>query len=301
MHIEELIASIQPLDKRIMEAAQARFDKLIKPVGSLAKLESMTSRYAAMLGSADKAQVVRPDPRLLLLFGDMAESARLEQAFRGKLPVVVVARQVDAQTCPALVTGTSTDELLEEGALLAAEFAGDTGAGVLMLGALGAAPRQDLWQAALKETDAYAFLEKLNSPVITALCGAILQGAARRLPLVLDGVLVLLAARAASLLAPAALDYCLPGHVSAEAGCDALLEKLGMDAPLRLRLPDSSGVGACQCLSLLDAGVKAYTEMETFDEAGVHDEMEAFSLKVQQTQQGQQTAQVQQAPGGQRG
>ena len=44
MHIEELVMNIQPLSKEIIEAAQKRFDNLIKPVGSLAQLESKIGR-----------------------------------------------------------------------------------------------------------------------------------------------------------------------------------------------------------------------------------------------------------------
>jgi NaMN:DMB phosphoribosyltransferase len=55
-----------------------------------------------------------------------------------------------------------------------------------------------------------------------------------------------------------------------------------MQAPLRLSLKSSEGIGALTCLQLFDAGIKAYTEMETFEEAGVHNEKEDYSLKVQE-------------------
>ena len=42
MHIEEIIQKIVPADRGCMKLAQTRFDNLIKPVGSLAKLEEMT-------------------------------------------------------------------------------------------------------------------------------------------------------------------------------------------------------------------------------------------------------------------
>ena len=46
MHIEEIIQKIAPTDKECAQLAQARFDALIKPVGSLAQLEKMTAKYA---------------------------------------------------------------------------------------------------------------------------------------------------------------------------------------------------------------------------------------------------------------
>ena len=38
MHIEEIIQKIVPADAQCAQLAQARFDALIKPVGSLAQL-----------------------------------------------------------------------------------------------------------------------------------------------------------------------------------------------------------------------------------------------------------------------
>ena len=71
MHIEELVTKIQPLSKEIIRAAQKRFDNLIKPVGSLAQLESMTARYAGIIGSSDKQLVTVPETRLLLPWGNL--------------------------------------------------------------------------------------------------------------------------------------------------------------------------------------------------------------------------------------
>ena len=69
MHIEELATQVVPLSRELIAAAQKRFDNLIKPVGSLAQLEEMTSRYAAIVGSSDKQLVVVPSVRILLLWG----------------------------------------------------------------------------------------------------------------------------------------------------------------------------------------------------------------------------------------
>ena len=84
MHIEELITKIQPLSKEIIRAAQKRFDNLIKPVGSLAQLESMTARYAGIIGSSDKQLVTVPETRLLLLWGEAKHAAQIEAAMLQK-------------------------------------------------------------------------------------------------------------------------------------------------------------------------------------------------------------------------
>ena len=46
MHIEEIIQKIVPADRGCMKLAQTRFDNLIKPVGSLAKLSAVAEQSA---------------------------------------------------------------------------------------------------------------------------------------------------------------------------------------------------------------------------------------------------------------
>ena len=58
MHIDEIIEKILPVDKECQQKAQDRFDALIKPLGSLAQLETMTSRYAAILGKFKKEDIL---------------------------------------------------------------------------------------------------------------------------------------------------------------------------------------------------------------------------------------------------
>ena len=60
MHIEEIIQKIVPADRGCMKLAQTRFDNLIKPVGSLAKLEEMTSRYCGIKGIYEKEDLDYP-------------------------------------------------------------------------------------------------------------------------------------------------------------------------------------------------------------------------------------------------
>ncbi len=268
MHIEELAAKIQPLSKEIMAAAQKRFDNLIKPVGSLAQLESMTCRYAGIIGSSDKQLVVIPENRLLLVWGEMKHAAKIERAMTSTHLLSVFAETVQAKVLPLLLTGESAYELLEEGAMLTGEYIGEEKAGLICLGAYEK-DLPDRWQDYADGEDGLQFLEKLQSPVIAAMTGSILQAAGMRVPVMLDGVATCLAALAA-------------GDESAEEGAGELLRRLNLQAPLRLSLKNGEGIGALACLQLFDAGIKAYREMETFEEAGVHNEKEDYSLKVQE-------------------
>ena len=52
MSIFELVKNdIKPLDKACMKATSARIDKLIKPIGSLGKLEDIAIQLAGITGS----------------------------------------------------------------------------------------------------------------------------------------------------------------------------------------------------------------------------------------------------------
>jgi nicotinate-nucleotide--dimethylbenzimidazole phosphoribosyltransferase len=58
MSILDLCRRIQPLDARLYEHAQARLDRLTKPVGSLGRLEELAASYIAITGEL-KPQVPR--------------------------------------------------------------------------------------------------------------------------------------------------------------------------------------------------------------------------------------------------
>lgn len=175
-----------------------------------------------------------------------------------------------------MVTSESIEEALLEGALLAKEAIGiNGGQQVLALGCVDSSVPQ--YNKENFKADGYDFLNQLGSRTIAAMAGAVLQAAALKVPVMLDGAASCLAALAAAKYNAAAADYVFAGHVSAEAGMEELLQKLGLSAPLRLDIKICRGEGAILALSLLDAGIKAYKEMETFAEAGVHVEVKEFS------------------------
>lgn len=271
MEIDVLAANVLPADRNLIAKAQERFDNLIKPVGSLAKLEEMATRYAAIYGSADKNDVNYPQKTLLVWTADPAQAAAYMQG--GKQASVLAANAgINAQTF--LVTAESIEEALLEGALLVKEAASlQSGQQVLAFGCADAVPEYQL----NADADGYEFLQQLGSMAIAAMAGGILQAAALKVPVMLDGAATVLAAMAAVKYNAAAKDYLFAGHVSAEPGMEDLLKAIGLSAPLRLDIKICRGEGAVLALSLLDAGLKAYKEMETFAEAGVHVEVKEFS------------------------
>ena len=259
MHIEEIIQKIGPTDKECAKLAQARFDALIKPVGSLAQLERMTAKYAGIVGKYNKHELEYPKRELLVWCGiDEAEQA--SKIMQAQWPVNVLAAETGAKTQALLVTAETEADALEEGATLVQESIHERGLGLLGFGCLASVD---------------------NDMVQAAMTGGILQAAAMGVGVLLDGVATLKAAQRAREFAPHVLDYCFAGHVSDEAGAEELLKELGLEAPLRLNIPDGAGEGAALCFTLFDAGIKAYKEMETFEEASVHVEVKEFSLAEQ--------------------
>lgn len=266
-----MAANVLPADRNLIAKAQERFDNLIKPVGSLAKLEEMATRYAAIYGSADKNDVNYPQKTLLMWTADPSQAAAYMQG--GKQASVLAANAgINAQTF--LVTAESIEEALLEGALLVKEAASlQNGQQVLAFGCADVVPEYQLND----DADGYEFLQQLGSVAIAAMAGGILQAAALKVPVMLDGAATVLAAIAAVKYNAEAKDYLFAGHVSAEPGMEDLLKAIGLTAPLRLDIKICRGEGAVLALSLLDAGLKAYKEMETFAEAGVHVEVKEFS------------------------
>ena len=113
-----------------------------------------------------------------------------------------------------------------------------------------------------------AFLKKIQVD-LAALCGLCLGGAFVRLPVLLDGFIADAAALCAVRLCPAAGDALLASHVSAEPGAKAILEGLGLSAPLCAGLRLGEGSGAVMALPLLDMALAVYHSGHTFGALGI--------------------------------
>lgn len=101
------------------------------------------------------------------------------------------------------------------------------------------------------------------------LAGVALGAASTRACVVLDGFPTSAAALAAMRIAPDARGYVLASHRSVEPGHAAILDALGLDPLLDLRLRLGEGTGGLLALLLLDAAVAVHAGMSTFEEAGV--------------------------------
>ncbi|MEV6801062.1 nicotinate-nucleotide--dimethylbenzimidazole phosphoribosyltransferase [Micromonospora rifamycinica] len=102
-----------------------------------------------------------------------------------------------------------------------------------------------------------------------ALAGLILGAAARRVPVLLDGVIAASAALAAAAFAPDAVGAMVAGHRSAEPGATVALRHLGLDPLVDLGLRLGEGTGALLALPVVTGAVRVLHEVATFDAAGV--------------------------------
>ena len=112
-------------------------------------------------------------------------------------------------------------------------------------------------------------LAKVGGLEIAGLAGLMLGAAAARIPVVLDGFIAGAAALIAVGLQPRCKDYLIASHRSVERGHEAILNHLGLKPLFDLDLRLGEGTGACLGMSLVFAAIKIFTEMATFDEAGV--------------------------------
>jgi nicotinate-nucleotide--dimethylbenzimidazole phosphoribosyltransferase len=123
----------------------------------------------------------------------------------------------------------------------------------------------------LNPTDPLDVLAKVGGLEIGGLAGVILGAAAARVPVVLDGFIAGAAALIAVGIQPLCRDYLIASHRSVEQGHLAILDHLGLKALLDLELRLGEGTGSCLGMDLLCAAIKMYTEMASFEEAGVSD------------------------------
>lgn len=108
---------------------------------------------------------------------------------------------------------------------------------------------------------------------IAMMTGAMLQAAAMRKVLLIDGFIVTSALLVAARLQPHILDYCVFSHCSGEHGHALLLEQLGAHPLLDLGLRLGEGTGSALALPLLHAAANFLNEMATFASAQVSEQL----------------------------
>ncbi len=227
-----------------LEPGPGLLDRKVRPgTRDLATRPAMARAEAvqALLAGVDVAHRLADTGYDCLLTGDMGianttPSAALVAAFTGARPAVVTGR------------GTGVDD-----ATLARKVA-------VVERALRDRPPGD---------DPVQTLASLGGFEHAGLAGLVLGAAARRVPVVLDGVIAGAAALVARAIAPAAIGSCFAGHRSVEPGHAVALERLGLRPLVDLDLRLGEGTGAVLAFGIVEAAGATLREMATFDSAGV--------------------------------
>lgn len=124
-----------------------------------------------------------------------------------------------------------------------------------------------------ERNDPVDVLAKVGGAEIGGIAGFILGAASRRIPVVVDGLISTAGAIIAYSIEPSSRDYMFAAHNSVEKGHRVMLEAMGLEPVLDLGLRLGEGTGAALAMALIEAGLRIYREMATFDEAGVSKEL----------------------------
>jgi nicotinate-nucleotide--dimethylbenzimidazole phosphoribosyltransferase len=131
------------------------------------------------------------------------------------------------------------------------------------------AVRNALYRAGHHAGDPIALLQTCGGADVAAIAGFCAQAAARRTPLLLDGVVVTAAALVADRLAPGARQWWQSGHRSTEPAHGFALARLDLEPIVDLNMRLGEGTGALVALPIVRAAVATLASMATFDEASV--------------------------------
>lgn len=111
-------------------------------------------------------------------------------------------------------------------------------------------------------------LAKLGGFDIAGMCGMFLGGAIHRVPMVIDGMISLVAACCALRLRPECRCAMLPSHLSGEPAAHMLACRLGFEPVLHAGMYLGEGTGAACLIPLLDMALSLYRGT-TFEDCGL--------------------------------
>ncbi|MEV1017503.1 nicotinate-nucleotide--dimethylbenzimidazole phosphoribosyltransferase [Micromonospora sp. NPDC049801] len=252
---------------------------LAAPTGSAAPVSDL----AAPTGSAPVSDLAAPrliDASVRRGTRDLSVTAALtrDEALAAVLTGVRVADELIDAGAGILLTGDMGIGNTTPAAALIAAFTGvdpldSTGRGTGVDDATYAHKVAVVRAALARHTpdpaDPLGVLAAVGGLEHAALAGLILGAAARRTPVLLDGVIAVSAALAAAAFAPDAVAAMVAGHRSAEPGATVALRHLGLDPLIDLGLRLGEGTGALLALPVVTGAVRVLHEVATFDSAGV--------------------------------
>ena len=128
----------------------------------------------------------------------------------------------------------------------------------------------------LKEADALRILETVGGFDIAGLAGVCIGGALYHVPIVLDGVISMVAALLAERIVPGTKDYLIPSHKGKEPAMGRLAKELNVKPVIDGNMALGEGTGAVMMFSLLDIALSVYQDRTTFSDINI-EKYERFS------------------------
>lgn len=118
----------------------------------------------------------------------------------------------------------------------------------------------------LREANIQTVLATVGGLDIAGLVGVCIGGALHHIPIVLDGVISLVAALVAHRLVPGTRDYMIPSHKGKEPAVNLIMKELGLESVIDGNMALGEGTGAVMMLGLLEMALKVYDERVTFSD-----------------------------------
>ncbi|HKV35944.1 MAG TPA: nicotinate-nucleotide--dimethylbenzimidazole phosphoribosyltransferase [Pyrinomonadaceae bacterium] len=118
-------------------------------------------------------------------------------------------------------------------------------------------------------SDAIDVLAKVGGAEIAVMMGVVIGAAFNRIAVIADGFISTAAAALAVSLCPNTRDYLFLAHRSVERGHAALIDLIGLEPLLDLKMRLGEGTGAALAMHVVDASARLLSEMATFSEANV--------------------------------
>ena len=118
----------------------------------------------------------------------------------------------------------------------------------------------------LKEADALQILASVGGFDIAGLTGVCIGGALYHIPIVLDGVISMVAALLAERMVPGTKKYLIPSHKGKEPAMERLAKELELEPVIDADMALGEGTGAVMMFSLLDLALSVYQDRTTFSD-----------------------------------
>lgn len=118
----------------------------------------------------------------------------------------------------------------------------------------------------LYEAEVFRILQTVGGLDIAGLTGVCIGGAIYHVPIVLDGVISMVAALVAEKLVPGTKEYLIPSHIGKEPAMINISKALNMEPVIAGNLALGEGTGAVMLFPLLDMALEVYRESSSFSE-----------------------------------